>query len=103
MRGRTITVLERGATAVLRGWRVAEIARHAGLKPIYSGAAQGWLIDASRVGDFLAHCQRRHVAVDVERSPSSWSPSDQLDPGDGDRPDQGDDGQLGLFDGGDAA
>ena len=71
MRGRTITVTDRGATIVLRGYGVAEIARHAGVRPIYSGVAQGWVADAHRLGDFLAFCQSRNIVVDVEGTRSS--------------------------------
>ncbi len=65
MRGRAITVTDRGGTIVMTGYRVAEIARHAGLRPIFSGASHGWITDSSRLGDLLAYCQHRNIAVTV--------------------------------------
>ena len=65
MSRRQITVRDRGTTIVLTGCKVAEIARHAGLKPIYNGVAHGWVSDADRLPDFLAFCQSRHIEVSV--------------------------------------
>ena len=64
-RARTITVTHRGTTIVMRGYKVAELARHAGLRPIYSGVAQGWVTDAARLPDLLAYLQHRNIAVTV--------------------------------------
>lgn len=65
MRGRTITVTDRGTTIVMTGHKVAEVARHAGLRPIYSGVSQGWVTDARRLPDFLAFCQSRRIEVTI--------------------------------------
>jgi len=62
-RARVIAVTDRGTTIVMRGHKVAEIARHAGIRPIFSGVSQGWLADCSRLGDLLAFCQSRNIAV----------------------------------------
>jgi len=59
----TITVTDRGTTIVLTGYKVQQVARHAGLRPIYNGVARGWVTDAKRLPDFLAFCQSRHIDV----------------------------------------
>ena len=63
MRGRTLTVIDRGTTVVLRGYQVQRVAHHAGLRPTYNGVAKGWVTDAHRLPDFLAFCQSRRIAV----------------------------------------
>lgn len=78
-RQRVITVTNRGTTVVMTGYRVAEIARHAGLRPIFSGASQGWITDASRLGDLLAHCQHRNIAVTVLDDPADHHEADRAD------------------------
>lgn len=64
-RGRTITVTDTGDTIVMTGYQVADIARRAGLRPIYSGVSHGWVTDAHRLADLLAFCQSRRIAVTV--------------------------------------
>lgn len=66
MRGRTITVTDRGTTVVLRGYRVAELARCAGLRPVFNGVAGGWVADGDRLADLLAYLDSRRVAYTVE-------------------------------------
>ena len=60
-----IQVTDRGDTIVIAGYRAAETARHAGLRPIYSGVSRGWITDSKRLPDLLAFCQLRHIEVDL--------------------------------------
>lgn len=65
----TVTVAPDGATFVLRGWGGGQVARDAGLRPIFSGSAGGsggWILDATRLPDLLAAAQSRNIAVLVE-------------------------------------
>jgi hypothetical protein len=64
-RGRVIMITDRGATIVMTGYKVAQIARLAGLRPVYNGVAQGWVSDGRKLGDLLAFCQSRNIAVTV--------------------------------------
>jgi hypothetical protein len=96
----TVVLAEGGATFVLRGWRGGELARDAGLKPVWSAAAGGnggWILDASRPPDLLAAADRRNIAVQVEGVGLTDIPS----PDRSDRDVHRDDDQLDLF-GGDA-
>lgn len=63
MTGARITVTERGTTIVLTGHKVQQVARHAGLRPVYNGVARGWVTDARRLPDLLAFCQSRRIDV----------------------------------------
>ena len=46
---------------VLRGYRAAELARDAGLKPIWAGSARGWILDLHRLTDLAAYLDYRGV------------------------------------------
>lgn len=61
----TVTVSEDGQRFFLRGWRAVELAREAGLEPVYNGVT-GWTADAARLGTLLAYLDHRHVLVTVE-------------------------------------
>ncbi|GAA1543527.1 hypothetical protein [Nocardioides humi] len=66
---RRITVTLDGRVAIFRGWRVAELIKDAGAKPIFSrsaGSAGGWMIDRHRLGDVLAYLEQRGLAVTVD-------------------------------------
>ena len=64
MSRRRSTIEEKGRQVVLRGWKVAELAREAGAKPIFVGSVGGWMIDAGRLPDLLAVLDRRGISVD---------------------------------------
>ncbi len=60
---RPIRVRERGRTFVATGPHVADVCRAAGLKPIYNGLARGYVMDAARLPDLLAHAAHHHIPV----------------------------------------
>lgn len=63
---RRITVTKDGACLVVRGWRAADLAREAGLRPVYSGVSRGWLLDVRRLSDLVAFLESRNVPVVIE-------------------------------------
>lgn len=62
-RCRTVKVRTSNRSFVASGWKVADLCRNAGLKPIYSVPAGGYLMDLHRLPDLLAHAD--HVGVQV--------------------------------------
>lgn len=78
MSARCCTITPDGNIVVMRGWRVAELARQAGLKPTYSGAVGGWMLDAKRLPDLVAHLEYRNIRFELEREevqPAAPEPS----------------------------
>lgn len=61
---RIIATLD-GRIVVFTGWRVAELLKEAGAKPIYAGTVGGWMIDRHRLGDVLAYLEQRNISVTV--------------------------------------
>lgn len=64
MSARRITITPDGSVIVIRGWRVAELARQGGLKPTYAGTV-GWMLDAKRLPDLIAWLDYRNVRYDI--------------------------------------
>lgn len=64
---RQITITESGTVVIIRGWRVAQLARQAGLKPTYAGTVQGWVIDAKKLPDLVAWLEYRNVRYVMDR------------------------------------
>lgn len=62
-----------GSTFVLRGWRGGDLAREAGLKPIWSATAGGWQMDTTRLPDLRAYLDFRNVPADVSGLPEPVS------------------------------
>ncbi|WP_377322845.1 hypothetical protein ACFJIY_25255 [Pimelobacter simplex] len=63
---RLIKITVDGRAAVIHGWQAKELALEAGAKPLYSASAGGWMIDACRLGDLLAHLHQRGIRVHVQ-------------------------------------
>lgn len=59
-RGRVI-IHEDGNVLILRGWRAADLAREAGLRPLYVGTVGGWMLDAHRLPQLVAWLEHRNV------------------------------------------
>lgn len=78
MSARNITITGHGVIVVLRGWRAAQLARQAGLKPTYSGTVQGWMLDTNRLPDLVAWLESRNVRYELEGDqppdPPSFTP-----------------------------
>jgi len=64
---RAITLTPDGNVIVLRGYRVAQLARQAGLRPTFAGSVGGWMVDAHRLPDLVAWLDYRHVAYELDR------------------------------------
>lgn len=62
---RKITITPDGNIVVIRGYKVADIARSAGLRPTYSASAGGWMLDASRLPDLVAFLDYRSFRYEV--------------------------------------
>jgi hypothetical protein len=69
MSSRVLTLTRDGGLVVIRGYRAAEAARGAGLRPTYSGSAGGWMLDASRLPELVAYLEyrNRRYTLDEER------------------------------------
>jgi hypothetical protein len=65
MSARKIALTKDGSVVVMRGWRIADLARQAGLKPIYVGTVQAWLIDAGRLPDLVSWLEYRNVRYEL--------------------------------------
>jgi hypothetical protein len=80
---RTITITPDGSVVILRGYRVAQLARQAGLRPTFAGSVGGWMVDAHRLSDLVAWLDYRHVAYELEPTDvsvgSTTSSSDVVD------------------------
>lgn len=63
---RIITIEPDGKIMVIRGYKVAEVARAAGLKPTYSASAGGWMLDADRLPELVAWLEYRNFRYVVE-------------------------------------
>lgn len=63
---RRVTIVEDGNVIRIKGWKVADLARAAGLKPTYSGV-NGWTLDTKRLPDFTAYLGYRNVDYAVDR------------------------------------
>ncbi|WP_148576049.1 hypothetical protein [Nocardioides caldifontis] len=60
-----MTVLERGSTIVVRGWRVGDLLTEAGLRPVFNGIAGGFVLDADRLPDVVAALEYRNLPVAI--------------------------------------
>lgn len=65
MSARTITITRKGTIVVLHGWKVAQLARQAGLKPMYAGTVQGWMLDAHKLPDLVGWLEYRNVRYEL--------------------------------------
>jgi len=64
-RGLTITAEPACKRLVLRGWKGGELARNAGLWPLWIGTVNGWVLDLDRLPDLVAYLEYRGVRVRV--------------------------------------
>lgn len=95
MAKRKITITADGSIVVFRGYKVADIARSAGLRPTYSASAGGWMLDANRLPELVAYLEYRNYRYEVRGNygdPRHKTPAPQV-------PAVGDDEQLDLFTG----
>jgi hypothetical protein len=72
MSSRVLTLTNDGSLVVIRGYKAAEAARGAGLRPTYSGSAGGWMLDASRLPELVAHLEyrnRRYTLAEEQQAP----------------------------------
>lgn len=53
----------RGRVILVRGWQVADLLRRAGMKPIYSASARGWVLDETRLPDVVALAEWQNIGV----------------------------------------
>lgn len=58
-----LSAIDKGGVYCVRGWRAKELIAAAGIKPFFAGG--GWVVDAARMPDLLAHLDRRHVVLDI--------------------------------------
>lgn len=65
MSRRRVTLVEDGRIVVGRGWGVRDLLTEAGVRPIYSATAGGWIFDTKRLVDVVAHLEYRNIAVSV--------------------------------------
>lgn len=66
MSSRNLAITRDGSIVVIRGYKAAGIARSAGLRPTYSGAAGGWMLDASRLPELVAWLEYRNYRYTIE-------------------------------------
>lgn len=66
MSSRDLAIRRDGSIVVIRGYKAAGIARSAGLKPTYSGAAGGWMLDAYRLPELVAWLEYRNYRYSIE-------------------------------------
>lgn len=66
MSRRKITISPDGELVIIKGYKVAEIARAAGLRPTYSGSAGGWMLDASRLSELVVWLEYRNFRYEIE-------------------------------------
>lgn len=68
---RKITITPDGSIVVIKGYKIAEIARAAGLRPTYSASAGGWMLDVKRLPELVAWLEYRNFRYEVisEREP----------------------------------
>jgi hypothetical protein len=66
MSSRNLAIKHDGSIVVIRGYKAAGIARGAGLRPTYSGAAGGWMLDASRLPELVAWLEYRNYRYTIE-------------------------------------
>lgn len=62
-----------GTVTFFRGWRVSNLLRDAGTKPIYSTPRGAYMVDTTRLPDVLAYLESRNIGVAVT-DPSAPSP-----------------------------
>jgi len=60
----TITVASDRAVVMIRGWRAADLARGAGLRPSDIGVA-GWVLDYGDLGTLVAYLEHRRVFAEI--------------------------------------
>lgn len=75
MTRRRVTIIESPPIIVVRGWRVSDLLREAGLKATFSGSAGGWMLDQPRLPDLLAFLQRRNVGVTLDATSIESDPT----------------------------
>ncbi|MDP9822775.1 hypothetical protein [Nocardioides massiliensis] len=66
MSRRRITIELDRPLMIVRGWRAGDLAREAGLRPIWSGVSSGWMLDASRLPDLSAYLESRNIPVVID-------------------------------------
>lgn len=63
---RKITITPDDKIIVIRGYKVADIARAAGLRPTYSASAGGWMLDVGRLPDLVSWLEYRNFRYVLE-------------------------------------
>lgn len=66
MSARTVTITRDGSLIIIKGWKVAELARQGGLKPTYSGSVGGWALDTKRLPNLIAWLEYRNVRYELK-------------------------------------
>ncbi len=88
---RIITIEVNDAVAIVRGYRAHALALGAGLRPIYTGVAQGWVFDVDRLPELTAYLQYRNIPVEISTAREDLADQDaQSD-------ELAEDAQLALF------
>jgi hypothetical protein len=64
-RRRTITITVEPDRVLVSGYRAAEVLRGSGMRPIYLGTVQAWVLDRKRLGDVLAAFDHRRIPTEV--------------------------------------
>ena len=80
---RSLAIRRDGSIVVIRGYKAAGIARNAGLRPTYSAAAGGWMLDASRLPELVAWLEYRNYRYELagdERPGTAPAPSHVAEP-----------------------
>lgn len=63
---RKITITADDRLVVVSGYKVAEVARAAGLRPTYSASAGGWMLDLARLPDLVSWLEYRNIRYELE-------------------------------------
>ena len=66
MTGHRLALQVDGGIVIIRGWKASGTLRCAGLRPTYSGAAGGWMVDVARLPELLAWLDDRRFAYAIE-------------------------------------
>lgn len=80
MTRRKITIEPDGNIVVIRGYKVADIARAAGLKPTYSASAGGWMLDRTRLPELVAWLEYRNFRYELDEPPADTTPAPPVIP-----------------------
>lgn len=71
---RKITITPEDNIVVIKGYKVAEIAKAAGLRPTYSASAGGWMLDLRRLPELVAWLEYRNFRYEMAGTSEPESP-----------------------------